>query len=151
MTEVMKTLLYRCVTWALGLEHFENLRTARHNILLRTIGFQRRHRTDHSMSYTKALKKAQYDSLETTIRKRRHLFAVAVHGTTNERPTHRVMFGTIAGGLNPGRGRPENNWARCLVDDIRVFEETEGFTDSSLSVLVAETVQWSRAAKKSGN
>ena len=59
---------------------------------------------------------------------RRLLFAGAVQRTTNERLSHRVMFGTMAGGVNPGRGRPEKNRARCLVGDIRVFEATEGST-----------------------
>ena len=73
------------------------------------------------MSYAKALKKAQCESVETTIRKRRLLFAGAVQRTHNERLTRRVMFGTMAGGENPGPGRPETNWAQCLVDDLRVF------------------------------
>ena len=55
------------------------------------------------------LKKAQCESVETTIRKRRLLFAGAVQRTSNERPTHRVMFGAMAGGVNPGRGRPGKN------------------------------------------
>ena len=42
--EVMETLLYGCVTWTLGKEHFAELRTARHRSLARIIGFQRRHR-----------------------------------------------------------------------------------------------------------
>ena len=54
----VETLLYGCVTWTLGQEHFAQLRTAHHN-LLRIIGFQRRQRTDHLMSYVKALKKAR--------------------------------------------------------------------------------------------
>ena len=53
------------------------------------------------MSYAKALKKAQCESVETTIRKRRLLFAGAVQRTHNERLTRRVMFGTMAGGENP--------------------------------------------------
>ena len=103
----METLLYGCVTWTLGQEHFAELRTAHHNLLLRIIGFQRRQRTAHLMSYTKALEKAQSESVETTIRKRRLLFAEAVQRTTNERLTHRVMSGTLAGGESPGPGRPE--------------------------------------------
>ena len=99
-TDVMETLLYGCVTWALGLEHFAKLRTAHHNLLQMIITFQRRQRTDHCMSYAKALKKAQCDNVETTIRKRRLLFAGAVQRTTNKRLTHRVMFGTMAGGVN---------------------------------------------------
>ena len=109
--EVMETLLYGCVTWTLGQEHFAELRTAHHTLLLRIIGFQRRQHTDHLMSYVKALKKAQCESVETTILKRRLLSAGAVQRTTSERLTHRVMFGTFAGGENPGPGRPEKNWA----------------------------------------
>ena len=112
--EVMETLLYGCVTWTFGQEHFAELRTAHHNLLLRIIGFQRQQRTDHLMSYAKGRKKAQCESVETTIRKRRLLFAGAVQRTTNERLTHRVMFGTMAGGENPGPGRPRENWAQCL-------------------------------------
>ena len=78
------------------------------------------------MSYAKGLKKAQCESVETTIRKRRLLFAGAVQRTTNERLTHRVMFGTLAGGENPGPGRPEKNWVQCLADDIRVFPSDRG-------------------------
>ena len=40
--EVMETLLYGCVTWAFGQEHFAELRTAHRRLLLRIIGFQRR-------------------------------------------------------------------------------------------------------------
>ena len=110
--EVMETLLYGCVTWTLGQEHFAELRTAHHN-LLRIIGFQRRQRADHLMSYAKALKKAQCESVETTICKRRLLFAGGVQRMHNERVTRRVIFGTMAGGDNPGPGRPQKNWAQC--------------------------------------
>ena len=102
--EVMETLPYGCGTWTLGKEHFAELRTAHHRFLLRIIGFQRRQRTGHLMSYAKALKKAQCDSIETTIRKRRFLFAGSVQRSHNERLTCRVMFGTLAGGENPGPG-----------------------------------------------
>ena len=131
-----------CVTWALGLEHFAKLRTAYHKVLLRITGFQRRHRTGHHMSYAKALKKAQCESVETTIRKRRLQFEGAVQRTSNERLTHRVMFETMAGGVNPKR--LENNWAQCLVDDIRVFEATGGSKDSFPLLLRVETVLWPR-------
>ena len=104
-----ETLRYGCVTWTLGQEHFAELRTAHHRFLLRIIGFQRRQRTDHLMSYAKTLKKAQCDSVEATIRKRRLLYARTVQRMHNERLTRRVMFGTMAGGENPGPGRPEKN------------------------------------------
>ena len=105
--EVVETLLYGCVTWTLGKEHFAELRMARHSFLRRIIGFQRRQCTDHLMPYAKDLKKAQCKSVEADIRKRRLLFAGAVQRTNNERLTRRMMFGTMAGGENPGPGRPE--------------------------------------------
>ena len=49
------------------------------------------------------------------------------------------MFGTMTGGVNPERGRPENNWAQCLLEDTREFEATEGSTDSSPLLFGAET------------
>ena len=134
--EVMETLLYGCVTWTLDKEHFAELRTAHHRFLLRIIGFQRRQRTDHFMSYGKALKKAQCESFETTTRKRRLLFAGAVQRTHSERLNCRVMFGTMAGGENPGPGRPEKNWAQCLVDDLSMFRATERSTKASPWCLV---------------
>ena len=82
------------------------------------------------MSYAKALDKAQCESVETTIHKRRLLFVGAVQRTHNERLTRRVMFGTMAGWENPGPGRPEKNWAQCLVDGLRVFQATKGSTEN---------------------
>ena len=57
------------------------------------------------MAYDKALKKAQRESVDTAICKRRLLFAGTVQRTTNE--LRRVMFGTMADGENLGPGRPE--------------------------------------------
>ena len=53
---VMETLLYGCVTWTLGQEHFAELRTAHHKLYRRIFGFQCLQRIDHVMSYAKALK-----------------------------------------------------------------------------------------------
>ena len=41
--EVIETLLYGCVTWTLGKEHFPVLRTAHYRFFLRVIGFQTGH------------------------------------------------------------------------------------------------------------
>ena len=148
--DVMETLLYGYVTWTLGKEHFAELRTAHHRFLLRIIDFQRRNRTDHLVSYAKALKEAQCEGVKTTIRKWRLLFAGAVQWANNERLTRPVMFGTMAGGENPRPGRPEKNWAKCLVDDLRVFRATEGSTQSVPLEFGVETVLWCTAAKKGG-
>ena len=120
----------RCVAWALGLEHSAKLQTAHHNLLLRIIVFQSRERTYHHMSYAKALKKAQCESVETTIRKRRLLFAGAVRRTGKKRLTHRVMFGTMADGVNPGRGRPERT-------GLSVWQATSWYSKQSRGPRIA--------------
>ena len=53
--EVMETLLYACVTWTFGQEHFAEFRMARHKLLLGIIGCQHRQRIDNLMPYAKAL------------------------------------------------------------------------------------------------
>ena len=146
----METRLYGCATWTLGKEHFAEPRTAHLRFLLRIIGFQRRQRADHLMSYAKAHKKARSKSVETTIRKRRLLFARAVQRTNNERLTRRVMFGTMADGENPRAGRPEKNSVQCLIDDLRVFRPTEGSTEGVPLVFGVDTVIWPTAAEKGG-
>ena len=60
------------------------------------------------------------------------------------------MFETMAGGENPGPGRPKKNWTQCLVDDLRVFRATEGSTESFASLFGINTVLWFSAAEKSG-
>ena len=74
--DVMETLLYGCATWTLGKEHFAECTI----FVLQIIVFQRRHRTERLMSYAKALKKAQRESVETTISKRQG----PQEGTTRE-------------------------------------------------------------------
>ena len=125
-SEAMEMLLYGCVTRTLGVEHFAVLHCAHRKVLLRTIGFHRRRRTDHPMSYAKALKKAKCESIQTTIRKRRLLFVGVIQRAKPERLTRRVICGTMAGGENPGLSRPGKTWARCLVDDIAVFRVKRG-------------------------
>ena len=78
--EVMETLLYGRVTWTVANEHFAELRTAHRRFLLRASGFRRRQRTDHLMSYAKASKNAQCESVKTTTRTRRLLFSGAYNG-----------------------------------------------------------------------
>ena len=60
------------------------------------------------------------------------------------------MFGTMAGGESPGPGRPENNRAQCLADDLGGFQAAERSKESSPLLFGVDTVLWPRAAKKSG-
>ena len=92
--EVMETLLYGCVRWTLGKEHFDELQTAHHRFLLRIVGFQRRQRTDHLMSYAMA----QCESVETTICKRGASDGApgAGNGTGTYPYQHRPLAGALA-------------------------------------------------------
>lgn len=65
--EVMETLMYRCVTWTLGMKHSAVLENAHRKLLFRVIGFDRQQRTDHRMSYAKVLKGAHCEGIETVI------------------------------------------------------------------------------------
>jgi len=145
--EVLETLLYGCMTWTLGQEHYAKLRTVHHQLLLRTIGFSRRQRSDHVLSYSKALKQTQCDSVETVVRKRRLLFAGAVAKKHNGRLPRRVMFGALSGGEKPKPGRPQKMWLDCVSDDLKAFQATSGSTEDSPSVFGVETALWTTAAK----
>lgn len=65
-TEMMETRLYGCVVWTLDYEHLAALRTAHHDLLLRIINARCRQETEHLMSYSKILKKAQRTSDDTS-------------------------------------------------------------------------------------
>ena len=74
-TEAIEALLYACSTWTLRQEHYAKLRTVHHRVLLRIIGAQRK-RLDYRMtSYNRALEIAGCESIETTLRTRRFLWA----------------------------------------------------------------------------
>ena len=71
--EAIQALLYRCSAWTLREEHYAELCTVHHRILLRIIGAQRK-RPDHRMtSYNRVLEITRCESIETTLRTRRIL------------------------------------------------------------------------------
>ena len=72
--EAIEALLYGCSTWTLHQEHYAKLRTVHHRVLLRIIGAQRK-RPDHRTSYNRALEITGCESIETTLRTRRLLWA----------------------------------------------------------------------------
>ena len=53
--EVLDTMLYGCVTWSPRACHYDTLRRVHHNLLTRYIGWRKRTRTDHSISYLETL------------------------------------------------------------------------------------------------
>ena len=90
--EVMETM-YEYVACSPTVGHLAILRTAHHRLLLRCIGWMKKRRDGYHMFDGDALAKTGCENVETTVRKRRILFAGFVAGVDNERLPKRVMFG----------------------------------------------------------
>ena len=68
--EVLETLLYGCVTWSPSKADYGRLREAHHQMILQCLGWRKRKREDHTLSYANALLRIHSASVETTARKR---------------------------------------------------------------------------------
>ena len=55
--EVVETLFYGCMTWSPNKPDYDRLRRVHHSMLLRCLGWQKRKRDDHTLSYADALAK----------------------------------------------------------------------------------------------
>ena len=103
--KAIETLPYGCSTWTLRQEHYAKLRTVHPRVLLRIIGAQRK-RPDHRMTtYNRALQITRCESIETTLRTRRLLWAGTLIRMTGGRLPKRIMFGSLEGAERRGRGR----------------------------------------------
>ena len=88
--------------------------------MTRCIGWRKRTRTDHPISYLETLVKTGSESVETILRKRRILFAGSVARMEDTRLPKRVIFGELVGGAVSAGGQ-EKEWMGCLLDDLRAF------------------------------
>ena len=62
------------------------------------------------------------DRIETTLRRRRFLWAGALIQTTSgRRLPKRIVFGNLEGAVRRGRGGKEKEWTDCVQSDIRAF------------------------------
>ena len=119
--EAIEALLYGCSTWTLRQEHYAKIRTVHHRVLLRIIGAQRK-RPDHRMTtYNRALEITRCESIETTLRTRRLLWAGTLLRMSGGRLPKRIMFGNLEGAVRRGRGGKEKEWTDCVQSDIRAF------------------------------
>ena len=119
--EAIEALLYGCSTWTLRQEHYVKPRTVHHRALLRIIGAQRK-RPDHRMiSYNRALEITRCESIETTLRTRRLLWAGTLLRMSGRRLPKRIMFGNLEGAVRRGPGGKEKEWTDCVQSDIRAF------------------------------
>ena len=94
-SEVIGVLLYRCDTWTLLQEGYNFLRTQHRHLPLRCIGFRKKNRTDHTLSYLSALKKTDCESIETAICRLRLLLAGRIYRMGNHRLRERLLHGTL--------------------------------------------------------
>ena len=118
--EMIETLLYGCVTWSPNKPDYDWLRRVHHSMLLRCLGWRKRKRDDHTLSYADAFAKTASESIEVIVRKRRILFAGFVARTGEERRPQRVMFGELVGGKGYSGGQVKD-WLDHLKEDMSVF------------------------------
>ena len=108
--EVLETMLYGCVTWSPRAYHYDALRRAHQSFLTRCIGWRKRNRTDHPISYLDTLVKTGSESIEAILRKKRILFAGFVARMEDTRLPKCVMFGKLVGVRVPRGTKRKNGW-----------------------------------------
>ena len=119
--EVIETLLYGCMTWNPNKPDYDRLRRVHHAMLLRYLGWWKRKRDDHTLSYADVLAKTASESIGAIMRERRILFAIFVARMGEERPPQRVVFGELVGGKGYSGGQGKD-WLAHLKEDMSVFE-----------------------------
>ena len=102
-------------------KHYAKLPTVHHRVLLRIIG-ARRKRPDHRItSYNRALEITRCESIDTTFRTRRLLWAGTLIRMSGGWLPKRIAFGNLEGAVRRGRGGKEKEWTDCVQSDIRAF------------------------------
>ena len=130
---VIESLLYGCMTSSPNMPDYDRLQRVHHSMLLRCLGWRKRKRDDHTLSYADVLAKTASESIEAIVR--RILFAGFVARMREERLPQRVMFGELVGGKEYSGGQ-EKGWMAHLKEDMSVFGmKFEG---------------WRKAAQKAG-
>ena len=130
--EAIEALLYGCSTWILRQEHYAKLRIVHHRVLLRVIGAQRKRRDHRVTSYNRALEITRNETIETTLRTRRLLWAGALIRMSGGRLPKRVVFGNLEGAVRRGRGGKEKEWTDCVQGDTRTFGIAGGWKATAL-------------------
>ena len=119
--EAIEALLYGCSMWTPRQEHYAKLRTVHHRVLLRIIGAQRQRPDNRTTSYNRALEITRCESIETTLRTRRRLWAGTLIRMSGGRLPKRIMFENFEGAVRRGRGGKKKECTDCVQSDIRMF------------------------------
>ena len=91
--EAVEAPLYGCSTWTLRQEHYAKLPTVHHQVLLPIIGAQRMRPGHRMTSYNRALEITGCESIETTLRTRRLLWAGTLLRMSGGWLPKRIVFG----------------------------------------------------------
>ena len=95
--------------------HYAKFRTIHHRMLLRILGAWCKSPNKHILSYKDTLHRTQCESIETTVRTRRLLWAGALlRMMGGNRLPKRVMSGVLENAGKRGPGGKENRRSRCI-------------------------------------
>ena len=141
--EVLETTLYGCVTWSPRACHYDTLRRAHHRFLTRCIGWRKRNRADHPISYLDTLIKTGSESIEATLRRRRISFAEFVARMEDTRLPKHVIFGELVGGAGCVGGQ-EKEWVGYFLDDLRAF----GINADQWTTAAQDEGEWRRTVEQ---
>ena len=86
----------------------------------------------HILSYKDALHRTQCESIETTVRTRRLLWAGALLRMGDHRLPKRVMSGELENAGKRGPVGKEKEWTDCVADDLRLFGVTGDWRTAAL-------------------
>ena len=103
-----------------------------HRMLLRILGAWCKSPNKRILSYKDALHRTQCESIETTVRTRRLLWAGALLRMGDHRLPKRVMSGELENAGKRGPGGKEKEWTDCVADDLRLFGVTGDWKTAAL-------------------
>ena len=81
----METLLDGCIIWSLNKPDYDKLRRVHHSMGFRCLGWRKRKRDDHTLSYDDAFAKTDSNRIQAIVRKRRVFVARLVARMGEER------------------------------------------------------------------
>ena len=105
--KVIEAFLYECSTSTLIQEHYSRFRTSHHPVLLRIIGAQRKIPDHRVASFNRALEVTGCESIETTVRTRRLLWAGKLTRMSGGLLPKPIAFEILEGAVRRGRGEKE--------------------------------------------
>ena len=111
--------------------HYTKLRITHHRMLLRILGAWCKSPNKRILSYKDALRRTECESIETTMRTRRLLWAGALLRMGDHRLPKRVMLGELENARKRGP-RGEKEWTDCAAEDFWLFGITGDWSTAAL-------------------